>query len=113
MRKTVIAALLLSLSACGYSSLDSEMMGQVKKVDHSNPIICPAYYRVDISLGILRNGVGSMSTQDVWVTVDDKSHLDVLKAAAASGDLVKVTYDERRVVLCTEEKIVTKVEIVK
>ena len=33
----------LSLAACGYSSRDSELIGQVKKVVRNTPIICSEY----------------------------------------------------------------------
>lgn len=114
MTKKLILAGLLLLSSCGYSQQNSEAMGQVKKVIHRTPIICPNYYEVDLSLGVMRNGVGSVSTQDMWAYVEDPAVLKVLQEAGKTGEpLVKVEYDERRIALCTEEKIITKAEVVK
>lgn len=110
--KRIVAALALLVS-CGYSSVDSELMGQVKKVVNNTPLICPRYASADISLGVMRNGVGSMSTADVWVYVPNPTDIDILKRAAETGELVKVKYDVARVVICTEDHVVSKVEIVK
>lgn len=100
-----------SLASCGYTSRDSEMVGQVKNVMHNTPLFCPNYDDVDISLGVMRDGVGSMSAQDLWLTVDDKAHYDALKRAAESGTLVRIRYDQYRVRLCTHELIVRGVEV--
>lgn len=31
---------------------------QVKKVEHDTPLICPDQVNVDLSLGVMQNGVG-------------------------------------------------------
>lgn len=92
-------------AACGNVATDSVMTGQVKKVQHNTPLICPDYVDVDVSLGVLKNGVGSMSTQDVWITVPAADTLAVLTSAASSGMLVDITYDQRRVVICTDDYV--------
>lgn len=107
---TVLAA--LALTACGYSSRENEVVGQVKKVMFNTPLVCSDYYDVDLSLGVMRNGTGSMSTQDMWIVVN-KSDLDVLKQANADGGVVKIIYDTQRVSFCTNGMIATKVEVVK
>ena len=103
----------LSLAACGYSSRDSELIGQVKKVVRNTPIICSEYEDADISLGVLRNGVGSMSTQDIWMYVPNREDLAKLKKAAETGALVKIKYDVYRMTFCVDEHVVRSVEEVR
>ena len=107
-----VSVLLLALCSCGYTSKDNELIGQAKKVRHETPIICPDYANVDISLGVMRNGVGSMSTQDKWLLVRSESDLAKLKKAVEDGSIVKIKYDEYRVAICTPNEFVTSVEIV-
>jgi hypothetical protein len=115
MKRNIILAALggLVLSGCGYSACDNDMIGQVKKVVHNTPLICPDYNGADISLGVMRNGVGSMSTEDVWVTVPDRYLFDALKNASASGAVVKITFDVKRLTICIDDHIVTGVEVLK
>lgn len=96
---------------CGYSSRDNELIGQAKKVVHNTPIICPDYYMVDVSLGVMRGGIGSMSTQDVWITVDDRHALDTINAAVTSGSIVKINYDVKRIAWCTEDHVLNSVSL--
>lgn len=110
MRYLFILAFLFS--GCGYSSRQNEMIGQVKKIAHQTPLICPNYAAADISLGVIRGGVGSMSTQDIWLTVDSKDDEKLLIDAAASGAIVKLNYDVARLTLCVEDHIITNVEVV-
>ena len=112
MKKLLIALSALSLTACGYSSRDNEAVGQIKKIMFNTPIVCSDFYDVDLSLGVMRNGTGSMSTQDMWIVVS-KSDLTLLKQANETGDVVKITYDTQRVAICTDGKIASKVEIIK
>lgn len=112
MRYTLLIAILV-LTSCGYSSRDNQMIGQVKKVTHDTPLLCSDRTDADISLGVLRNGVGSMSSQDIWVTVPNESDRKILKEANESGALVKVVYDVMRMTFCQMNHIVKSVEIVK
>lgn len=109
----VIGAMSIALTGCGYSARDVEVVGQVKRVVHATPMICDDYNVVDLSLGVMRNGTGSMSTQDIWLTVPDQDTLNVLKNANETGKLVKMTYDAKRITFCTEQRFVTKAEILK
>lgn len=102
----------VSCTGCGYSSQDNELIGQAKKIVHNTPILCSPYYMVDISLGVMRNGVGSMSVQDVWMTVGDLRQLGVLEKAVSDGAIVRVKYDEYRATLCVEDHVVRSVEII-
>ena len=113
MKMMLVALLLLFLSGCGYTQRDAELIGQVKKVSHITPLICPDYTAVDVSLGVLRGGVGSMSTQDVWLRVLNNSDIPVLKRAAEDGALVRIKYDVRRATLCYQDHNLLYVEMVK
>lgn len=111
--KTLLFTAAILLNACGSSSVDNELTGQVKRVIRRTPIICPDYVEADISLGVMRNGVGSMSTEDVWLYVEDQSDVLLLDRAAQDGDLVRVEYDIHRVTLCVPDHFLTYVELVK
>jgi hypothetical protein len=95
-----ILALACSISACGYESVDNEVTGQVKRVVHQTPLICPTRYDVDISLGVMRGGVGSMSTQDIWLTVEDPAQVSKLQDLAKSGAIANIKYSVARFVIC-------------
>ena len=113
MKNLIMVLILGLLIGCGYTSRDNELIGQVKKTMHNTPIFCSDYNDVDISLGVMRNGVGSMSTQDKWLVVTEKEHLKILKQANDSGQIVKIVYDTKRVTFCTGREFITDVEIVK
>ncbi len=106
MRKVLLIAM---LAACGNTAAGNELVGQVKKVVVHTPIICPNYVTADLSLGIMQNGVGSLSKEDVVLEVTDPNDIAVLRKAAETGHLVKVTYNIRRVTICVPEHLVTDV----
>lgn len=112
MKKGILVLVLLLATACGYSSKDNEMIGQVKKVMKNTPLICPDYKDADISLGVIRNGVGSMSSQDIWVYVPDDLNFKILTEANQTGKLVKIKYDIKRLQFCVGDHQVTSVELV-
>lgn len=103
---------ILTLGGCGYSATDNETTGQVKKVVHATPVFCSNRYDVDISLGVMRGGVGSISKEDMWLTIDNRADYDALKKAADDGRIVRVHYDVWRFAFCTWDHHVTKVEII-
>jgi hypothetical protein len=109
--KYLILLICIAVFGCGYTSKQNELTGQVKKVIAKTPIICPDYTQVDISLGVIRNGVGSMSHEDMIITVTDKAQATLLKQAAESGKLVKITYDVARVTFCVPNELATNVEV--
>lgn len=115
MRKLLLATVLtLSLSGCfGDTSINNELTGQVKRVHTNTPLICSNFNDVDVSLGIMRNGIGSMSTNDEWLYVPNEVDFKLLSDAAANGTIVKITYDEARATFCVENYKVTHVELVK
>lgn len=103
--------LVVGLSGCfGYTAKDNELTGQVKKVTNQTPLICPDRVDADISMGVMRNGVGSMSAQDIWFSVPGKEDQAALRKAAESGEIVTVTYDVARVTFCMNDHIVTSVK---
>lgn len=112
--KKYLAAFLtvgLLLSGCGYAGLDGEMIGQAKKITKVTPLICPDFTAFDISLGVMQNGTGSMSGQDLWLKVDG-ADLAVLKRAVDTAAIVRVKYDTKRMAICTPAAILRHVEIV-
>lgn len=110
--RPVIIVLLFVLASCGRSAVDNELVGQVKKVVERTPLVCPNYTEVDVSLGVLRNGVGSLSKEDVVLYVADKRHATLLKRAAETGQLVKATYDIQRVSWCRPDHWLTSASLV-
>ncbi len=109
----MLTILMMSLTSCGYSARNAELIGQPKKVMDRTPIIFPDYKLVDISLGVIRNGVGSMSSEDVYVVITPDQE-KMISQAIESGQLVKVEYDNLRWTLRYDtEKIATSVEIAK
>jgi hypothetical protein len=109
---TVITTTLL-LTACGNTSTDGELVGQAKKFTYVTPLICEDYPAFDVSLGIMRNGSGSMSTQDMWFVVTNLSDIEKLRQAAETAAIVKIHYDTRRFAPCSDKYWMTNVEIVK
>lgn len=104
----VCAALCVGLAGCfGTSSSNNTLIGQVKKVHSVTPIICGDRTDVDVSLGVIRGGVGSMSTQDMWLTVANPMAVSVLQYAADHGSIVKLTYDVERMTICWNNEEVT------
>jgi hypothetical protein len=98
------------LTGC-YSSRDNELVGQPKKVVNVTPILCSDRSDLDISLGVLRNGVGSMSTADEWLTVQRQQDVDTLNKAVVDGKLVRVKYDVHRFAWCWNNNVVSDVQI--
>ena len=109
----VMCVLSLSLIACGNTQKDVETIGQVKRITFVTPLIWPSFKYVDISFGVMRNGVGSMSTEDVWIVVSDKTQENILKNAAETGQLVKAVYNKTRFPLLYPANRLESVEVVK
>lgn len=109
--KTILIFGCLALSACGYTSKNNELIGQVKKVISVTPLICPDRIDVNVSLGVMRNGVGSMSHEDMMASVYDTKVIDVLKKASESGAIVKMGYSVHRIVICPNDHEIISAEI--
>lgn len=104
---------MLLISSCGYSSLDNESIGQVKRIHKYSPILCDPWTEVDISLGVMRNGVGSMSNEDYDLTIMNDEQAKLLAQANSSGSLVKIKYDIKRWNWCINSNHIKSVEILK
>ncbi len=115
MKRLIVFALLavILLTGCGRSQVGTEAVGQIKRIVKETPIICPSQTLLDLSMGLLRNGTGSMSTEDLWVRVQTADQEATLKQAQASGQAVKITYDTQRFRLCWHQREVTSVEVLK
>jgi hypothetical protein len=111
MKLLSILGLMVFLTSCGYVSKDNEVVGQPKRIHKNTPIICPDFSDVDLSLGVLRNGVGSMSTDDIYLNIADKEQEKILNQAVNEGKLVKIHYDEFRFVVCRHAFNITSVEL--
>ncbi len=109
MKRCTILIFALWLSGCGYSSVENEAVGQAKKIANATPLLCYDHIDFDMSLGVMRNGTGSMSTEDMWFTLQNPADAEVLKAAVAKGAVVRLQYKVARVTLCIENYIITKV----
>ena len=102
---------LIFLVGCGYSSKNSETLAQVKYIQKKTPLICPDMVTIGLSLGVMVNSKGSMSTHDVEVTTYDSSVLETLQRAAKNGDLVELVFQQKRWSWCNEITEITKVHI--
>lgn len=111
MSRIALAVLAVTLCSCGYSSRDNEVTGQFKKMSRHTPLVCPDYQTADLSLGVMRNGTGPMSTQDEWYPIDDKLLEPAITEAIAKGSIVRVKYDVARVRWCVPEHVITAVEV--
>lgn len=102
MKNMLLLSWFICLTACGTSSSGNESVGQIKKVTNETPLICPDYTEVDVSLGVIRNGVGSMSKEDLILAIDnsERDTITKLKKAAEDGSIVKFNYDIRRIAPC-------------
>lgn len=109
--KNLIFLVGLALVGCGYTSKNNEVVGQIKKVVNKTPIFCWDHAIVDVSLGVMRNGVGSMSGEDVYLYVPP-ALVDEVTKVAATGGLVKVAYDVKRFSLCVPQWQLTKLEVI-
>ena len=101
------------LSACGNNSINNDLAGQVKRVGSATPLVCGDYTYADVSTGIMRNGVGSMSSEDVLVQLENPADAELLKKAQLEGKLVHIIYDKRRIAICGQYRRATKVELLK
>ena len=116
MKKTSFVLVSLFLCGCGNTSVDGTLTGQAKKVTNVTPMFCSAYKAVDVSMGVMRNGTGSMSVNDEWMTIGDRvdnATIDMLEKAAKDGSIIDVTFNTRRVPFCTEEYILTSAVLTK
>jgi hypothetical protein len=96
--------MLVALTGCGYSHRDNEIVGQPKAIESTTPILCPEQHVLHLSLGVMRHGVGSMSTEDVRINIPDATLVSGLKSAVESGKLINARTNEARFRWCNEER---------
>lgn len=108
----LVLAIAAALSGCGNTSSDNEVVGQVKRVMKKTPIVCPNYYVADISMGVIRNGSGNLSKEDLWVVIPEDKAAQ-FKKLAETGEPIKVTYDVARWPWCSPGERIRTVEVVK
>lgn len=104
----ILSAFTFAATGCGRSITNGELIGQVKKVQPHTPIICPEYVTADVSMGVMNNGVGSMSTHDIQVVVPNEFE-KAFTEASESGKIVKIHYDTWRFAPCSEYEWATSV----
>lgn len=108
----VMAVCALAFVGCGYSHRDNELVGQPKSVESTTPLICPDQHILHLSLGVMRHGVGSMSTEDVRINIPDDSMVLPLKTAVESGQLINARTNEARLRFCNEEKELVSFQVI-
>lgn len=112
---TLFGAYVLYESFTTMLAVDGELVGQAKKIRMVTPLwssICPTYYALDVSMGIIQNGTGSMSTQDVWFTIKDTADLPAMQKAVETAAIVKMKFDTRRLAACTEDYYATGFQVI-
>lgn len=102
--RNYLALLALVTLGCGYSHLDNEVVGQPKSVESTTPLLCPNQHILHLSLGVMRHGVGSMSTEDIKINIPDDSLVAPLKKAVEAGKIISARTNEARLRWCNEEK---------
>lgn len=110
LRNNLALFSLLALTACGNASRDNTAIGQVKRIHHETPIVCGNYTDIDLSLGVMKNGVGSMSTEDVYLVIQNRDDEKILEESEKNGRLVDVIYDTRRFSFCQPNHRITSVK---
>lgn len=114
MQNLIALVIAFLLASCGYTSVDNTVVGQIKNIRKNTPILCPDYTTVDISLGVIKNGTGSMSKEDMTFYVPNTTELNTLNSALISTSLVKIRYDRERFGWCRDiTQVLKSVEIIK
>lgn len=112
MRKGFLAlAMVAALAGCGYSHIGGDTVGQAKGLTRTTNLVCSDYFVFDLSLGVMRNGTGSMSKQDMLFTVAPNVDVVALRDAVKRSAIVKPSFHTRRAALCTEDYILTSFEV--
>lgn len=112
INKSKYLLLLITLTGCGYSHVNNDVVGQPKSVESTTPILCPNQHILHLSLGVMRHGVGSMSTQDISINIPDDSLIPSLKAAVEAGKIINAQTNEARFRWCNEEKELVAFEVI-
>lgn len=101
----------MSDGCCGWSETEVTGAGQIKQVSKRSPsLFCPDYYMIDVSLGIMRNGSGSVSKEDINIFIEEKDVAE-LRSAAANSSIIEFTYNTRRFSNCVVNKRMTSFKV--
>lgn len=112
MPRLICLLALTLLAACGYSHRNNELIGQPKAIEATTPLVCPNQNILHLSLGVMRHGVGSMSTQDILISIPDDNLALRLQPVVKAGKLINAQTNEARFRWCNEEKELVDFEIV-
>lgn len=113
MKILILIIMIISLVSCGMSEVGTKGTVQIKRIHKITPMIaCSDYYVLDASLGIMTKGVGSMSTQDIDLTISKQQATELEVLLAHGKSIVNVTYDTRRLTFCEEERVLVGYDIV-
>lgn len=103
---------LMLLAGCGYSHVGNDVVGQPKSIESTTPLLCPDQDVLHLSLGVMRHGVGSMSTEDIRINIPDHHLATALQSVVESGGLINARTNEARFRWCNEEKELVSFEII-
>lgn len=109
MKHVLLGAALL-LSSCGNSATDIELTGQLKAAGVATNLICPDYFYLDMSMGVIKDGTGSVSKDDIFVTLYGRQEYKKYQELAKVGAIITVHANMRRAAFCTETYIMIKEE---
>lgn len=109
--KFYLLVLIILTISCGYSHRDNEIVGQPKSVESTTPIFCPEQNILHMSLGVMRNGVGSMSVQDILINIPDSTLVPKLKKVVEEGKIINAKTNEARFRWCNQEKELVSFEV--
>lgn len=112
MRHAAFGLALSLLAGCGYSHLGNDFIGQPKAIESTTPLFCPDQHVLHLSLGVMRHGVGSMSTEDIRINIPDDNLVPVLQGVVKAGKLINAETNEARFRWCNEEKELVAFEII-
>ncbi len=107
----MLPLVLTGCDACGNSSVNNELVGQPKRLHNETPILCENRVDLDVSMGFMKDGVGSVSTADMHLTVPNREDVDRINRAINENKLVKLHYNVARVNLCWQQEVVTSVDV--
>lgn len=112
MNRALCLLVFLMLASCGYSQVNNELIGQPKSIESTTPLICPNQNILHLSLGVMRHGVGSMSTEDVLISIPDDNLALRLQPVVKAGKLINAQTNEARFRWCNEMQELVAFEIV-
>lgn len=97
----ILVPLLAISTGFGIGS-EGELVGQIKEVRKVNPVICPRHATAEISLGHIKDGTGSYSTEDKLIQIPD-DRVEEFKRYAVTGEIVTAQTATWRLALCVPD----------